>query len=373
MVAPVKALFVFGTRPEAIKLAPVIRQLQLQPDKFIVRCCSTGQHRELLRQVLDVFSITPDYDLAVMEPGQTLSQSTARILSALEGILVSEAPGVVLVQGDTTTTLCGALAGFYARTCVAHVEAGLRTYDMQQPFPEEMNRVVASRLATLHFAVTEESAKALAAEGVERGVSITGNTGIDALLDVRDRLHNGQLSSSFHLPIDPTRRLIVVTAHRRESFGPGIENICTAVAALAARENVQIVLPVHPNPSVKQIVHERIGNLPNIFLTDPLDYVSFIDLMRRSYLILTDSGGVQEEAPSLGKPVLVLRDKTERMEAVAAGTTRLVGTDPTKIVDEVTYLIHNQAEYERRACAYNPYGDGQASKRIAALLTSFFD
>lgn len=337
-----------------------------------MRCCSTGQHRDILRQVLDVFSIVPDHTLDVMQPGHTLFQSTARILTALEAVLANERPSLVLIQGDTTTTLCGALAAFYARVAIGHVEAGLRTYDMDHPFPEEMNRVLTSRLATFHFAPTSGAADALRGEGILEGITVTGNTGIDALLYIRDRLDRKELRSRLDLPLDRGRRLIVVTTHRRESFGPGLDRTCAALIEIAHRRDVQIVLPVHPNPNVGPLLRERLGGLDNVFLIDPLDYVEFVDLMRRSHIVLTDSGGVQEEAPSLGKPVLVLREKTERPEAVAAGTTRLVGTETAAIIREVNLLLDDHAEYMRRSRIHNPYGDGRASERIAAAIAAHF-
>jgi UDP-N-acetylglucosamine 2-epimerase (non-hydrolysing) len=328
----------------------------------------------MLRQALDIFSIRPEYELDSMEPGQTLHRSAAGILSGLGPVLEAEKPDLVLVQGDTTTTLCGALAAFYARIPVGHVEAGLRTYDRLQPFPEEMNRVLTSRLALLHFAATEEAAQALRKEGISTGLAVTGNPGIDALLSVRDRLEKGELQSDLHLlPLDPGKRLIVVTAHRRESFESGIANICKALAELVQRPDVQIVFPVHLNPNVREIVHSALSSYPQILLTEPLTYVDFVDLMRRSYFLLTDSGGVQEEAPSLGKPVLVLREKTERGEAVTAGTARLVGTDPATILQESSLLLDNCAEYRRRSHIQNPYGDGVASRRIATALLNHFN
>ncbi len=365
-------LVIFGTRPEAIKLAPVIKELHSQPSAFTVRCCSTSQHRDLLAPVLKAFSIAPDHQLDAMVAGQTLVSSTTRILGALEPVLASETPDLVVVQGDTTTTICGALAAFYAQVPVAHVEAGLRTYDMAQPFPEEMNRVLTSRIARLHFAATEQAAEALQREGITDGIVITGNTGIDALLQVRDQLDQGRLQGHSDNRLQPNRRLIVVTTHRRESFGEGLERTCAAIQTLASRPDVQVVLPVHPNPQVRSVVVQRLGEIPNVLLTDPLDYVAFVDLMRRSHLLLTDSGGVQEEAPSLGKPVLVLRDKTERPEAVSAGTARLVGTDTEAIVREANLLLDDSSEYERRSRMYNPYGDGRASKRIADAIAAYF-
>ena len=365
-------LFVFGTRPEAIKLSPVIRWMRANTD-VRVRVCVTAQHRDMLDQVLSVFDIRPDYDLGAMRHGQTLAQVTARILADLEPILQRDRPGIVVVQGDTTTTFCGALAAFYGRVPVAHVEAGLRTGDRTQPFPEEINRVLVTRLADLHFAATPWAAGNLTAEGIDpRTVSITGNSGIDALLDVASRLECGKIRAERDWPmIDGGRKRIVVTAHRRESFGAGFEEICTALSTLAARGDVQVVYPVHPNPSVSEPVRARLQGHRNIVLTEPLDYVSFINLMRRASVLLTDSGGVQEEAPSLGKPVLVMRDKTERPEAVDAGTATLVGANASRIVAATTALIDDPAEYERRARIHNPYGDGRASERIGAALQAF--
>jgi UDP-N-acetylglucosamine 2-epimerase (non-hydrolysing) len=347
----------------------VVRRLAEQPDRFEPRVAVTAQHRDLLDQVLSAFSIRPDYDLDLMRPGQSLFQSTARIIAALEDVVTRERPDWILVQGDTTTAFCGALAGFYGRVAVGHVEAGLRTGDMAQPFPEEMNRVLAGRLATLHFAPTEGAAENLRREGVDPGaISVTGNTGIDAVLEVRDALAEGRLQAEGLPELDPGKRLILVTAHRRESFGEGFERICEALASLAARGDAEIVYPVHPNPNVREPVERRLSGLPNIRLIDPVPYVPFVELMRRAHLLLTDSGGIQEEAPSLGKPVLVMREKTERPEAVAAGTARLVGADPDRILRECSLLLDDPAEYQRRSRIHNPYGDGRASIRIRELL-----
>jgi UDP-N-acetylglucosamine 2-epimerase (non-hydrolysing) len=364
-------LLVFGTRPEAIKLCPVVRHLRGRSE-FDVKVCVTAQHRRLLDQVLDVFEVKPDFDLDIMQPGQTLAQSTSRIMAGLEGVLKESRPDMVLVQGDTTTTLCGALAAFYHRVPVGHIEAGLRTGDMSQPFPEEMNRVLTTRLAALHFAATTWAAANLHAEGIagER-VSVTGNTGIDAVLYVRDRLAEGSLHGPGWPQLDPRRKLVVVTAHRRESFGEGFVRICSALARLAARDDVQIVFPVHPNPNVQAPVKKYLAGRPNIVLIDPLEYVPFVDLMRRAHLLITDSGGVQEEGPSLGKPILVLREKTERPEAVTAGTVKLVGTNEERIVSEAARLLEDDAAYQSMARVHNPYGDGHACSRIADLIISF--
>jgi len=364
-----KVLLIFGTRPEAIKLCPVLRHMRERPAEFSVRVCVTAQHRGMLDQVLAVFGVTPDHDLDVMRHAQTLSETTSRILAQLEPVLAAEQPDIVLVQGDTTTTLCGALAAFYHRIPVGHVEAGLRTGDMAQPFPEEMNRVVTGRLATLHFAPTRGAAERLAAEGVacER-VFVTGNSGIDAVLYVRGALESGALAAGSWPWLDPAKKLIVVTAHRRESFGVGFERICAALARLAQRQDVQIAYPVHRNPNVMDPVNRLLGSEPNVVLLEPLDYVPFVDLMRRAALLLTDSGGIQEEGPSLGKPVLVMREMTERPEAVEAGTVRLVGTDEAAIVHEAERLLDDEGERARMSRVHNPYGDGHASERIADAL-----
>jgi UDP-N-acetylglucosamine 2-epimerase (non-hydrolysing) len=303
-----------------------------------------------------------------MQPAQTLSQSTSRMMAALEPVVKEERPDIVVVQGDTTTTLCGALAAFYNKVPVAHVEAGLRTGDPWRPFPEEMNRVLTTRMTELHFAATERAARI-----VRQRIFVTGNSGIDAVLHVKTGLDSGALQGADWPQLDPSKKLIVVTAHRRESFGDGFENICTALADLAQREDVQIVYPVHRNPNVQDPVNRKLGNLPNVFLVPPLDYVPFVDLMRRAYLLISDSGGVQEEAPSLGKPILVLRDKTERPEAVEAATARLVGTDSVKIKQEASRLLDDPCEYAQRARVHNPYGDGHASARIGDAIHSFCD
>lgn len=368
----VKVLFVFGTRPEAIKLCPVVRHLQSRASEFSARVCVTAQHRGLLDQVLEVFGVKPDHDLDIMRPGQTLSQSTARIVAALEPVMLEEKPDMVLVQGDTTTTLCGALSAFYHRVPVGHIEAGLRTWDLYQPFPEEANRLLTGRLTAVHFAATEWSAENLRKEGVPAdSILVTGNTGIDAVLQVASELAAGRLEGFTGAAIQPDKKLIVVTSHRRESFGDGVTSLCHALGRLADRDDTQIVFAVHPNPNVSGPVHERLGNHPNISLVDPVSYVPFVDLMRRSYLLLTDSGGIQEEGPSLGKPILVLRDKTERPEAVMAGTVKLVGTDAERILTEAGILLDDAVEYERRAHAHNPYGDGHASPRIADRILAW--
>lgn len=368
-----KILFIFGTRPEAIKLCPVVLYMRRHLTEFDTRVCVTAQHRGLLDQVLAAFSITPDHDLDVMLPGQTLFQSTSRILAALEPVLLAENPAMIFVQGDTTTTFCGALAGFYRHIPVAHVEAGLRTWDLRQPFPEEMNRVLTTRLTALHLPPTEGSAENLRRDGVpDSHIHVTGNTCIDALLAIKDRIERREVDVPAWDFLHPDKRLILVTGHRRESFGGGFERICDALNRLARRPDVELVYPVHPNPNVRGPVEQALGGQSNVHLIDPQDYVPFVDLMRRSYIILTDSGGVQEEAPSLGKPVLVMREKTERPEAVEAGTSRLVGTDADKIVTEAELLLDNPTEYDRRSHIHNPYGDGQASERIVTAVRAFF-
>ncbi len=373
---PVKTLFVFGTRPEAIKLCPVVLHMKSRPAEFDVRVAVTAQHRQMLDQVLEVFRVVPDYDLNSMTPGQTLASSTARILAALEPVMVDAKPDIVFVQGDTTTTLCGALAAFYSGIPVGHIEAGLRTGDLAQPFPEEMNRVVTGRLAAIHFAATEGARRNLIRENVvPETIHVTGNSGIDALLNVRDRLASGELKGREDLARfgrNPIRRLLVVTAHRRESFGDGFENICRALQTIARRGDVEIVYPVHRNPNVMGPVQRYLDGLPNVHLIEPLEYVPFVDLMRRAYLLLTDSGGIQEEGPSLGKPVIVMREKTERPEAVEAGTVCMAGADEARVVAEVTRLLDDPAAREAMSRVHNPYGDGHASERIAEATLLYF-
>ncbi len=367
-----RILFVFGTRPEAIKLCPVVQAMRQPGSNLQAVVCVTAQHRAMLDQVLQCFEVRPDFDLDLMTPGQTLSQTTARALSALDPVLTEGGFDMVVVQGDTSSTLAGAMAAFYRHIPVAHVEAGLRTGDMLQPFPEEMNRVVASRLAALHFAPTQTARLNLLAERVpDECVFVTGNTGIDAVLHVAKALEQGRIPAHAWSWLDYSRKLIVVTAHRRESFGDGIGRICEALSELAGRDDIQIVYPVHRNPNVVNPVTQALSGRSNIALIEPLDYSSFVDLMRRAYLLITDSGGIQEEAPSLGKPVLVMRDRTERPEAVEAGTVKLVGTDVGKIVDETVRLLEQPENYARMSRIHNPYGDGQASGRIAGAITRF--
>ncbi len=372
----IKVLTVFGTRPEAIKMAPVVRAVEAHPD-LDGRVCVTAQHRDMLDQVLDLFQLTPDWDLDLMKPGQSLHGLTARILEGLEPVLKEWAPDVVLVHGDTTTTLATTLAAFYSRIPVGHVEAGLRTGDLTAPFPEEANRVLADKLCAFHFAPTDRSAQNIRDEGLpEAGIAVTGNTVIDALLWVRDRVratpfeaHREAMGSAADAVASDDARIILVTGHRRESFGSGFESICRALRAIAERHpDVHLVYPVHLNPNVQGPVHETLSGLDNVHLLRPLDYLPFVRLMDRSTFILTDSGGIQEEAPSLGKPVLVMRAVTERPEGVASGTVRLVGTDADTIVAECERLLTDPEAFDAMQRAHNPYGDGLASGRIAAFL-----
>jgi len=367
----VRVICVFGTRPEAIKMAPVVSRLRRDP-LIQTTVCVTGQHREMLTQVLDLFDITPDINLDVMIAGQTLNGLSARVLSGMDDVFNSVRPDRVLVHGDTTTTMAASLAAFHWRIPIGHVEAGLRTYDLKHPFPEEMNRRIVDVAADLHFAPTTLAASHLASEQLAGRILVTGNTVIDALQEAVARIKNTprlreSLEKQFSF-LDPTRRLILVTAHRRENFGAGFEGICEALARIAERADVEILYPVHRNPNVTGPVFTHLSGRNNIHLIEPLSYYQFVYLMERAFIILTDSGGVQEEAPTFGKPVLVLRSVTERPEAVAAGTVRLVGTNPTAIVEAVTMLCDDPAAYARFAQAVNPYGDGHAAERIHASL-----
>jgi UDP-N-acetylglucosamine 2-epimerase (non-hydrolysing) len=363
-----KVLSVFGTRPEAIKMAPVVRALEADPD-IESRVCVTAQHRGMLDQVLDFFSIRPDHDLDLMTHAQGLAEVTGRVLEGVFEVLGREEPDLVLVHGDTNTTMSAALAAYYAKVGVGHVEAGLRTGDRYAPWPEEMNRRITGALATLHLAPTESARENLLRENVDpESIVVTGNTVVDALLWTRDRIlaDEDQLrryDRRFGF-LDRHRRLVLVTGHRRENFGGGFENICGALADLAGRGDVEVLYPVHLNPRVKGPVEAMLGGTPGVHLVEPTDYPTFVYLMNRSHLILTDSGGVQEEAPSLGKPVLVMRETTERPEAVEAGTVRLVGTDHDLIVGEAVRLLDDEAWYRRMSQAHNPYGDGRAAPRI---------
>ena len=370
-----KVLLVFGTRPEAIKMAPVYEVLRATPG-LDVRVAVTAQHREMLDQVLRLFGIKPNYDLDLMQPGQGLTEISSAVLAGLKPVLEKFSPDLLLVHGDTTTTLFAALAAYYQRIPVGHVEAGLRTGNIYSPWPEEINRKVTGTIARLHFAPTEKAASNLKSEGVPADrISITGNTVIDALHEVVERLENDpKQSAAFdtEFAIDPTKRLILVTGHRRESFGGGFERICSALVTIAKRADVQIIYPVHLNPNIKGPVETSLGELASVKLIAPQDYLPFVHLMRRADIILTDSGGVQEEAPSLGKPVLVMRDTTERPEAVDAGTVKLVGTDAELIVREAETLLDCKAAHEAMSRAHNPYGDGLASERIRDSIFSFF-
>ncbi|WP_211246073.1 non-hydrolyzing UDP-N-acetylglucosamine 2-epimerase [Cereibacter changlensis] len=369
-----KVLTVFGTRPEAIKMAPVALKLQNQKD-ICSRVCVTAQHREMLDQVLDLFEISPHYDLNLMRSGQSLSGITQAILAGMTPVLEDFRPDLVIVHGDTTTTLSASLAAFYQKVPVAHVEAGLRTGDLYSPWPEEMNRKVTTTLAHFHFAPTERARDNLINEGVPGEHAIlTGNTVIDALQMIRNRLEQdntlaSDLARRFNLPKD--KRIILVTGHRRESFGAGFERICDALAAIARRPDVHIVYPVHLNPNVKDTASRRLAHIANISLISPQEYLPFVYLMTQAEVILTDSGGVQEEAPSLGKPVLVMRDTTERPEAVAAGTVKLVGTDVALILKETERLLDDRDEYHRVSISHNPYGDGRAAERIVRTISDW--
>ncbi len=369
-----KVLLVFGTRPEAIKMAPLALQLKQQEASFETKVCVTGQHRQMLDQVLELFNLTPDFDLNLMKPGQTLSDITSGVLKGLEQVFAEWTPDVVLVHGDTATTFAASLAAYYHKIAVGHVEAGLRTGDIYSPWPEEANRKLTGALTTYHFAPTQSSYNNLIKENIDpKNITITGNTVIDALLTVKEKVETdwaaiAQFEQQFNF-LDSTKKLILVTGHRRENFGQGFLNICTALANIAKQyPDVQIVYPVHLNPNVQKPVNELLSGISNIYLIAPQDYLPFVYLMNHSYLILTDSGGIQEEAPSLGKPVLVMRDTTERPEAVEAGTVKLVGTDAALIQQSVIELLENTDLYQTMAAAHNPYGDGTASQQIIHAL-----
>ncbi|HBO2661469.1 TPA: UDP-N-acetylglucosamine 2-epimerase (non-hydrolyzing) [Pseudomonas aeruginosa] len=368
-----KTLCVFGTRPEAIKMAPVTLALA-NDDRFEARVCVTGQHREMLDQVLNLFKIVPDFDLNIMRSGQDLTDVTVAILQGMKDVFSQFKPDIVLVHGDTATTLAASLAAYYHQIPVAHVEAGLRTGNMYSPWPEEGNRKLTGALACLHFAPTETSRDNLLREGISaERIRVTGNTVIDALLNVVQRLEQDmELASEAVAPtefLDSSRRFILVTGHRRESFGGGFERICQALGVVARNHpEIDIVYPVHLNPNVREPVNRLLSDVQNIHLIEPLDYLPFVHLMSRAHVILTDSGGIQEEAPSLGKPVLVMRETTERPEAVAAGTVKLVGTEVKNIVNELECLLADESAYRKMSFAHNPYGDGMASKRIIDSL-----
>jgi UDP-N-acetylglucosamine 2-epimerase (non-hydrolysing) len=359
-----KVLSVIGTRPEAIKMAPVIRALQGRADRIESVVCNTAQHREMVDQVLEVFDLQPDIDLDIMQPGQTLPGLTSRVILGMTDVLQAVRPDWALVQGDTTTVFATGLAAFYEGVRVGHVEAGLRTYDKRNPFPEEINRLLVDGLCDRHFAPTGRNREALLREGhTDETIVVTGNTVIDALLSVAALPEPPTMP-----PLDPDKRLLLVTAHRRENHGQPIRDICAALKALAGRGDLQIVYPVHLNPNVQGPVYELLSGVPGVTLIDPVDYLTLVHLMRRSHLILTDSGGIQEEAPSLGKPVLVMRLKTERAEAVEVGVVEMVGTETERIVARVTRLLEDEDAYRAMTSPVNPYGDGQAAGRIVASL-----
>jgi len=367
-----RVLFIYGTRPEAIKMAPLVKTLQRNPEVFETRICLTGQHREMLSQVNDFFGIKADYNLDLMRPGQSLAEFNARCLAALDPVIAGEAADVVFVQGDTTSVLVGALAAYYHSTAVAHLEAGLRSGDPYSPFPEEMNRKLVGQIASYHFAPTRTAAENLRREGITKNVYIVGNTVIDALqlgLNLIKAQGDAEYRREFGF-LDPAKRIILVTGHRRESFGGGMERICDALKVLASTcQNTQIVYPVHLNPNVQEPVRRILGGLPTVHLIEPIGYPSMLWLLDQSAIVLTDSGGIQEEAPALGKPVLVMRDKTERIEGIQAGTAILVGTDPEKIVAETRKLLDDGEAYKAMAKAVNPYGDGTTSEQIMKILS----
>lgn len=373
MPSPLRVMTVFGTRPDAVKMAPVVLELQRYEPQVHVQVVVTAQHREMLDQVLKVFGIAPHHDMDIMRHGQSLTQITVRALEGLDVLLRDQKPHVLLAQGDTTTTFVAALAAFYHQVAFGHVEAGLRTHHKHNPFPEEMNRKLAGAIADFHFAPTPQARANLLREGVPSdAIWVTGNTGIDALLMVAERAYpidDPQLKQVMDSPL----RTVLLTAHRRENWGEPLRRICTAARNLVERfEDIQVVFPMHRNPLVRQTAVEVLGNVPRVILTEPPDYAPFVKLMQHSTLILTDSGGVQEEAPSLGKPVLVLRETTERPEGVEAGTARLVGTDAERIFAEASLLLTNEHAYQQMARAVNPYGDGKAAQRIRQVLVEHF-
>lgn len=370
-----KNLIVFGTRPEAIKMAPLVKEFLKDTESFDTRVCVTAQHREMLDQVLDFFEITPDYDLDLMKPNQNLSTLTSDIILGLKPILEDFQPDFVYVHGDTTTSMAASMAAFYSGAKVCHVEAGLRTHNKYSPFPEEMNRQITGRIADIHFAPTVTSEKNLLRENISKdSILITGNTVIDALLDSSERvksIENEEIEKLKKI-VDPAKKLILVTGHRRENHGQGFINICEALKEIALNNpEVQIIYPVHLNPNVKGPVYEILSGISSIQLIDPLAYPAFVWAMTQSYMIITDSGGVQEEAPSLGKPVLVMRDTTERPEAVDAGTVILVGTDKNKIVSEAQQLLDHADQYNTMSALHNPYGDGKACQRIVQFIREY--
>jgi UDP-N-acetylglucosamine 2-epimerase (non-hydrolysing) len=380
-----KVMLVFGTRPEAIKMCPLVKEFQKHPDKFETIVCVTGQHREMLDQVLKIFEVTPDYDLNIMKQGQDLYDVTARVLTGMRDVLNQTHPDIVLVHGDTTTSTASALAAFYQQIPVGHVEAGLRTHNIYSPWPEEMNRQITGRIATFNFAPTPLSRQNLLNEGVEdKKITVTGNTVIDALQQVVERIQGStelreELSKKLKAcgydvnRLSDGKKLVLITGHRRENFGEGFISMCTAIKDLTKKYlEVDFVYPMHLNPNVRKPIHEVFGqdlkSLGNMFFIEPLEYLEFVYMMSKSYIVLTDSGGIQEEAPGLGKPVLVMRDTTERPEALDAGTVKLVGTDYSKILNEVSELIDNKISYDKMSHAINPYGDGKSCGRIVLQL-----
>jgi UDP-N-acetylglucosamine 2-epimerase (non-hydrolysing) len=373
-----KVLLVFGTRPEAIKMAPLVLAFQKHADEIEAKVCVTAQHREMLDQVLHIFDIKPDYDLNIMKPGQDLYDVTSKILLGMKEVLTSYKPDVVFVHGDTTTTIATAMSAFYQKIPVAHVEAGLRTGDIYSPWPEEANRKLTSQITQYHFAPTQTSQENLLKEGVnENNIYVTGNTVIDALLWVLDKIEKTKeikealiktINKEF-TAFGDNKRFVLITGHRRENFGQGFLYMCSAIKTLAqAHTDVNFIYPVHLNPNVQKPVLELLSGIENVYLISPLEYEPFVYLMSKSYLILTDSGGIQEEAPSLGKPVLVMRDTTERPEAIDAGTVKLVGTNPENIIGEVTRLLEDKVVYEQMSQAHNPYGDGMACEKIINII-----
>lgn len=381
-------MLVFGTRPEAIKMAPLVKEFQKHPETFQTIVCVTGQHREMLDQVLHLFDIKPDYDLNIMKQGQDLYDVTSRVLLGMRDVLKEANPDIVLVHGDTTTSTASALAAFYQQIPVGHVEAGLRTHDIYSPWPEEMNRLITGRIATYHFSPTALSKQNLLDEGInEEAITVTGNTVIDALYMVVDKIKSDrQLGEELETllresgydvnRLNGTRKLVLITGHRRENFGEGFISMCRAIKALTEKyPNADFVYPMHLNPNVRKPIHEVFGedlsDLDNMFFIEPLEYLSFVYLMEKSTIVLTDSGGIQEEAPGLGKPVLVMRDTTERPEALEAGTVKLVGTDYDKIVNEVSALLDDREYYDKMSKAVNPYGDGLACERIIRKVDDF--
>lgn len=385
-----KVMLVFGTRPEAIKMAPLVKEFQKYPDIFKTVVCVTGQHREMLDQVLKIFEIFPDYDLNIMKQGQDLYDVTSKVLLGMRDILKEYTPDAVLVHGDTTTSTAAALAAFYMQIPVGHIEAGLRTHNIYSPWPEEMNRQITGRIATYHFSPTPFSKENLLKENVDESrITVTGNTVIDALymvvnkiqsdINLSNELDNSLLNAGYDMRrLRDGKKLVLITGHRRENFGEGFINICNAIRTLAKKyPDVDFVYPMHLNPNVRKPIHEVFGenlsDLGNMFFIEPLEYMSFVHLMEKSSIVLTDSGGIQEEAPSLGKPVLVMRDTTERPEALEAGTVKLVSTDYYKIIEDVSKLIESQSEYEKMSMAINPYGDGNASERIVNFLLKNYE